>query len=183
MPSRRDALLPSMTFCMVYHDNCFFLLGSTCQIDLAMPCGRRNDIQILHTQKQRDERNRLTLLSATCKLTSDTGSHYCCGWVGRGIQPPSTPNNPTQHPFQHRHTHKKLQNACFSTFPLVLTDRRTDGPTNRRTNRLTDQPTDGQSLLQSCVYTIKNVTDRHTDRPTRQGVESLVRGYKHNRIR
>ena len=41
MPSRRDALLPSMTFFMVYIDNCFFVRDSTCQIDLAMPHGRK----------------------------------------------------------------------------------------------------------------------------------------------
>ena len=32
---------------------------------------------------------------AVCNLTSDAGSQYRCGRVGRGIQPPATP----QHPF------------------------------------------------------------------------------------
>ena len=73
--------------------------------------------------------------------TSDAGSQYRCGRVDRGIQPQSTPN--TQHPFQHRHIHKKHQNAHFSIFRLVFTDQRS----NQRTNRQTD----GQSLLESFV--------------------------------
>ena len=36
---------------------------------------------------ERKERNKQTKR----KKTSDAGSQYCCGRVGRGIQPPSTP--------------------------------------------------------------------------------------------
>ena len=37
---------------------------------------------------------------AECNKTSDAGSRYCCGRVGRGTKPPSTPiHNPT--PFKH----------------------------------------------------------------------------------
>ena len=43
------------------------------------------------------------LVSTTCYAyaksqgTSDSGSQYRCGWVGRGIQPPSTPQPPPLH--------------------------------------------------------------------------------------
>ena len=55
MPSRRDALLPSMTFFMVYIDNFLSLLDSTCQVDLAMPYGSKNDIHILLRNKEIEE--------------------------------------------------------------------------------------------------------------------------------
>ena len=35
------------------------------------------------------------LVSALTHSTSDAGSQYRCGRVGRGIQPPSTPHGPT----------------------------------------------------------------------------------------
>ena len=53
MPSRRDALLPSMTFFMVYIDNCFF--ARTYQLDLAMPHGRKQ-----LRNKEMEETHRLT---------------------------------------------------------------------------------------------------------------------------
>ena len=76
------------------------------------------------------------------KITSDAGSQYRCGRVGRGIQPPSTPK-PT--PNTQTYT-KSIKNARFPTFQLDdhgPTDRRTDGPTDRRTDWPTDRPTDG----------------------------------------
>jgi len=47
-------------------------------------------------------------------LTSDAGSQYRCGLVGRGIQTPSD-----------KHA-KSIQNARFFSFRLVFTDGRTD---------------------------------------------------------
>ena len=44
--------------------------------------------------------------------TSDAGSQYRCGWVGRVIQPPSTSQLP---PHTQTHT-KSIQNTLFSTF-------------------------------------------------------------------
>ena len=71
--------------------------------------------------------------------TSDAGSQYRCGRVGRGIQPPSTPNA-----LLPPHTHAHTPNARFCTFHFVFTDRWTDGRT------------DGQSLLKICVSATKN---------------------------
>ena len=55
MPSRRDALLPSTTFFMVDIDNFLFLLDSTCQVDLAMPYGSKNDKHILLRNEEIEE--------------------------------------------------------------------------------------------------------------------------------
>ena len=67
--------------------------------------------------------------------TSDAGSQYRCGRVGRGIQPPSTPQ-----PTCNTQTYtKSVENARFPTLQLDHHDRRTNGPR--------DGPTDGQSLL------------------------------------
>ena len=54
MPSRRDALLPSMALSMVYIDNYFFLIHYL-SIDLAMPFGRKNDVDILLRNKEMEE--------------------------------------------------------------------------------------------------------------------------------
>ena len=52
------------------------------------------------------------LYSSKANWTSDAGSQYCCGWVGRGIQPSST--NQTQ---LHKQTcSKSIQNAHFFYF-------------------------------------------------------------------
>ena len=59
-------------------------------------------------------------------LTSDAGSQYRCGRVGRGSQPPFTPNT-LPNPLSNTDTYtKSFQNAHFPTFRLVFTDRRTD---------------------------------------------------------
>ena len=65
-------------------------------------------------------------------LNKDTGSQYCCGWVGRGIQPPST-SQPTCNTQTYT---KSVENACFPTFQLDHHDQRTDGRTNGRTKPL-----------------------------------------------
>ena len=64
-------------------------------------------------------------------ITSDAGSQYRCGRVGRGIQPQSTLQVPRSH----------AQKAYKRSFPHFLT--RVHGPADRRT----DGPMDGQSLL------------------------------------
>ena len=67
--------------------------------------------------------------------TSDAGSQYRCGWVGRGIQPPSTPKpTPTL-----KHTQKVSKMLVFLLFNSMTPDGWTDQRTNGRT--------DGQSLL------------------------------------
>ena len=60
------------------------------------------------------------------KKTSDAGSQYRCGRVGRGIQPPSTPQ-PT--PNTQTYT-KSIENARFPTFQLD-----DHGPTDGRTDK------------------------------------------------
>ena len=74
--------------------------------------------------------------------TSDAGSQYRCGRVGRGIQPPASPQPHPQLP-THTLTHTNTQcnncsiiNARFSHFQLER-----DGPTNRPTDRPTDRRT------------------------------------------
>ena len=68
------------------------------------------------------------------KITSDAGSQYRCGRVGRGIQPPSTPK-----PTPNTQTYaKSIKNARFLTFQLDDPGR-TDGPMDRRTNGRTDK--------------------------------------------
>ena len=65
--------------------------------------------------------------------TSDAGSQYRCGRLGRGVKPPSHP--------PHIDTHKKYPKRLFfhiSTRSLPM-DGPMDGPA--------DGPTDGQSLL------------------------------------
>ena len=62
--------------------------------------------------------------------TSDAGSQYRCGRVGRGSQPPSTIIAPPNPPFRHRHTHKKPPKRLFSHIST-----RADGPTDRRTDK------------------------------------------------
>ena len=59
------------------------------------------------------------------------GSKYRCGWVGRGIQPPSTPNAP---PLQTQtHTQKASKTLVFPLFDSIM-DGQTDGQTDRRTD-------------------------------------------------
>ena len=63
-------------------------------------------------------------MSLNCE-TSDAGSQYRCGRMGRGIQPPSTPQTPL-----HTHTYiESIQNAHFSTLPLD----HLYGPTDQQT--------------------------------------------------
>ena len=67
--------------------------------------------------------------------TSDAGSQYRCGRVGRGSQPPFTPNAPPNPlPNSDPYT-KSFLNACFPTFRLVVTDGLMDGPTDKRTDK------------------------------------------------
>ena len=77
-------------------------------------------------------------LEGTNIITSDAGSQYCCGWVGRGSQPPSSPNAPPNL-LSNSDTHEKHLKRCFFTFWLELKDGQTNGPM--------DGPMDGQSLL------------------------------------
>ena len=62
-------------------------------------------------------------------LTSDAGSQYRCGWVGRGIQPPSTPQ-----PTHNTHTQKVSKTLIFPLFDSITM---MDGPK--------DQWTDGRT--------------------------------------
>ena len=66
----------------------------------------------------------------SCISTSDAGSQYRCGRVGRGIQPPSTPHAP---PHQHTYPKKHLKRLFFHFSTRAL---RTDGRTGRRTDGL-----------------------------------------------
>ena len=71
---------------------------------------------------QKISRNRLII------VTSDAGSQYRCGRMGRGIQPPSTPQ-----PRSNTQTYtKSIENARFQ---LDHHDGPTDQPTNRRTDK------------------------------------------------
>ena len=67
--------------------------------------------------------------------TSDAGSQYRCGQVGRGIQPPFTPK-----PILNTQTYtKSIKNARFPTIQLDdpgRTDQRTDRRTDGRTKPL-----------------------------------------------
>ena len=54
--------------------------------------------------------------------TSDAGSQYRCGRVGRGIQPPFTPQ-----PARTQTYTKSIENARFPTFQLNHHDGRIDG--------------------------------------------------------
>ena len=68
------------------------------------------------------------------KWTSEAGSQYRCGRVGRGIEPSSTPQ------VSHSHTQNASKTLVFALFDSCSW---TDGPTDQQT----DGPTDGQSLL------------------------------------
>ena len=57
------------------------------------------------------------------KVTSDAGSQYCCGRVGRSIQPRSTPQLPP-------HKQKVSRMLVFPLFDSIIKD----GLTDRRTN-------------------------------------------------
>ena len=52
MPSRQYAILPSMTFSMVYIGDYFFLVDCTCPIKLRR---RKNDVDLLHRDKELEE--------------------------------------------------------------------------------------------------------------------------------
>ena len=52
MPSRQDAILPSMTFSMVYIGNFFFLIDCTCPIKLLRG---KNNRDLLHRDKEMEE--------------------------------------------------------------------------------------------------------------------------------
>ena len=64
-------------------------------------------------------------------ITSDAGSQYRCGRVGRGVQPPSHPRPP--------HTHSNTQTITIATskmrvltlFKSIVTDPRTNKPTDK----------------------------------------------------
>ena len=61
-------------------------------------------------------------------LNQNKGSQYRCGWVGRGIQPPSTLQVP------HSHTQNASKTLDFALFDGP-TDGRTNGPTDRQTTK------------------------------------------------
>ena len=69
-------------------------------------------------------------LSSLYRKISDAGSQYRWGRVGRGLQPPSTPQVP------HSHTQNASNTLIFALFNSCS---RTDGPTDRRTNGKTDE--------------------------------------------
>ena len=74
-----------------------------------------------------------SFICARTHITSDAGSPYRCGRVGRGIQPPSTPS-PTPLFLTNTDSHNgSLENARFRNFQLDHHDGPTDGPTDRRT--------------------------------------------------
>ena len=78
-----------------------------------------------------NETDRATKLSEM-GTTSDAGSQYCCGRVGRGIQPPSTlqPIDKTQTET------KSIGSARFPTFQLDHHDQRTNGRTDKASYRV-----------------------------------------------
>ena len=146
----------------------FFYLHSSCEVDMMLKESCPKELQIAINIKNwflriNKEQGRIhgypsrvrvgrgyiwghfiiwagTVRPKTAK-TSDAGSQYRCGRVGRGIQPPSTPK-----PTPNTQTYaKSIKSASFPTFQLDdhgPTDQRTNGPTDQRTNG----PTDGQSL-------------------------------------
>ena len=63
--------------------------------------------------------------------TSDAGSQYRCGRVGRGIQPHPHPNPPPTL----KHTLKVSKTLVFPLFNSMTTDRRTDRRTDGRTDK------------------------------------------------
>ena len=103
------------------------------------------------TDRRTDRRTDKASYRVACPQlkTSDAGSQYCCGWVGRGIQPPSTPQSPS-----HTRTYtKSIKNCRFSTFRLDH-----HGPTDQRTDGPMDQLTDKASYRVACPQLkIRNV--------------------------
>ena len=86
------------------------------------------------------------------RQTSDAGSQYRCGRVGRGIQPPSKPHSPPS--YTQTHT-KSIQNACFSTFWLDHygpTDGLSDGPTGGQTKPLIELSVRNKKGLSKVTY-------------------------------
>ena len=77
------------------------------------------------------------------RLTSDAGSQYRCGRVGRGSQPPSTPNT---------HSNTDTYTRSFKTLVFLLFDSCswTNGPTDQQTDGPTDQRTDKASYRVAC---------------------------------
>ena len=104
--------------------------------------------------------------ASDCISTSDTGSQYRCGRVGRDVRSPSTP----QSPHTPKHTQKVFKNTHFPTFQLVLMDVPIDGRTDGRT----------KPLIELCVRNKKSINahfptfwldhywwmDRRTDQQT-----------------
>ena len=52
------------------------------------------------TAKQSDKKKVADKLEMDLRITSDVGSQYHCGQVGRGVQPPFIPS-PTPHTLTH----------------------------------------------------------------------------------
>ena len=97
--------------------------------------------------------------------TSDAGSQYHCGRVGRGIQPPSTPQ-----PTSNTQTYtKSIENARFPTFQLDHHDGRTNGPTDGRTNGRTDQRTDQRTDKASYRVACPQLKIQTCEKRTRRG--------------
>ena len=78
--------------------------------------------------------------------TSNAGSQYHCGRVGRGSQPPSTHNAPPNPLPTQTHT-QDSKTLIFPTFWLVHMDEQMDEWTDRWTDELMDGWTCGQSFL------------------------------------
>ena len=141
----REPNLPCwVCFCRGIFFCCIFAFSDICRIFLDKEC-RLCRIAGSCRATRRSKHDRMCadkLLDRTekskqrhCnKETSDAGSQYCCGRVGRGIQPLSIPQVPHSHA---QKASKTLVSSLFDSCP------RTDGPTDRPT----DRPTDGQSLL------------------------------------
>ena len=84
--------------------------------------------------QQTDGRTDGQCLRVACpQLTSDARSQYNCRRVGRGSQPPSTPNPPSP-----THIHRKLLKRSFSHFFDLITSTeygQTNGPKYRWTDK------------------------------------------------
>ena len=98
-----------------------------------------------------DQIRNLTEMLGIDSETSDAGSQYRCGRVGRGIQAPSTPQ-----PTSNTQTYtKSIENGRFFHQSSRM-DRWTDGPTDRRINGPTDQRTDKASYRIACPQLKRN---------------------------
>ena len=80
-------------------------------------------------------------VACTQLKTSDAESQYCCGRVGRGMQPLSTPRHtPTL-----KLTQKESETLVFPLSNLMTFNGRTDGQMDGGTDRWTDGQTDGRT--------------------------------------